>query len=44
MRTFSTSLALAITLAAGLATPIHAEDEYNVTNGYTLDGAGLGVL
>lgn len=43
MRSFQTSLALAIALAAGIATPIHAADEYNVTTGYTLDGAGLGV-
>jgi YHS domain-containing protein len=34
---------LAVALAAGLASPSQAADEYNVTNGYTLDGAGLGV-
>ena len=34
---------LAIALAALAASPALAEDEYNVTTGYTLDGAGLGV-
>lgn len=44
MRVNPTTLALAIALSAGLAaTPAHAADEYNVTTGYTLDGAGLGV-
>lgn len=43
MRIFPTSFALAIALSAGFAVPAHAADEYNVTNGYTLDGAGLGV-
>ena len=43
MRIKSTSLALAIALATGIAAPALAADEYNITNGYTLDGAGLGV-
>ena len=43
MRILPTSLALAIALSAGFSAPAHAADEYNVTNGYTLDGAGLGV-
>ncbi len=43
MRIFPTSFALAIALSAGFAAPAHAADEYNVTNGYTQDGAGLGV-
>ena len=43
MRILPTSLALAIALSAGFSVPAHAADEYNVTNGYTLDGAGLGV-
>lgn len=34
---------LAIALAALAASPAFAEDEYNVTTGYTLEGAGLGV-
>tara|TARA_R110002049_G_scaffold283610_1_gene463720 strand:+ start:91 stop:576 length:486 start_codon:yes stop_codon:yes gene_type:complete len=43
MRIFPTSFVLAIALSAGFAAPAHAADEYNITNGYTLDGAGLGV-
>ncbi|WFL78366.1 YHS domain-containing (seleno)protein [Altererythrobacter arenosus] len=36
-------IALAIAVAIGAAVPASAADEYNVTSGYTLDGAGLGV-
>lgn len=43
MRTLPTTIALSIAIAAGAASPAHADDEYNVTNGYTLEGAGLGV-
>ena len=43
MRTTPITLTLAMALAAGIAAPVQAADEYNVTNGYTLDGAGLGV-
>ena len=43
MRALPISFALAIALSAGLSAPVYAADEYNVTNGYTLDGAGLGV-
>lgn len=37
------SIAIAATLTMCAASPALAEDEYNVTTGYTLDGAGLGV-
>lgn len=43
MRNLPASIALAIVLAAGASVPAHADDEYNLTNGYTLSGAGLGV-
>lgn len=43
MRTTPITLSLALALAAGIAAPAQAADEYNITNGYTLDGAGLGV-
>ena len=43
MRKTPVTIALAITLASTLATPGFAADEYNVTKGYTLAGAGLGV-
>ncbi|MEW4468953.1 hypothetical protein AB1K62_14095 [Parasphingorhabdus sp. JC815] len=43
MRIFLTNLALAIALSAGLSVTAQAADEYIITNGYTLDGAGLGV-
>lgn len=43
MRTTPMKLTVALLLATGIATPAIAADEYNVTNGYTLDGAGLGV-
>lgn len=36
-------LALAAAIAISAGTPAIAADEYNVTSGYTLDGAGLGV-
>lgn len=35
--------ALAAAIAISASTPALAADEYNVTSGYTLDGAGLGV-
>ena len=37
------NLIIAAGLAAGFSAPTLAADEYNVTSGYTLDGAGLGV-
>ena len=43
MRSTLISVALASTLACGFFNPVLAADEYNVTTGYTLDGAGLGV-
>ena len=43
MRTTPITLTLPMALAAGIAFPAQAADEYNITNGYTLDGAGLGV-
>lgn len=43
MYKISTGLIMAATLATGSAGPAYAADEYNVTSGYTLDGAGLGV-
>ena len=43
MRNLYGLLCLAIASSAVTATPAFAEDEYNVTTGYTLDGAGLGV-
>lgn len=43
MRNLYGLLGLAIASSAVTATPAIAEDEYNVTTGYTLDGAGLGV-
>jgi len=43
MRTISISLALALPLAIGIATPSFAADEYNITNGITTEGTGLGV-
>ena len=43
MRTTPMTLTFALALAAGIAAPVQAADEYNITNGYTLDGAGLGV-
>ena len=43
MRNLYGLLCLAIASSAVTATPAIAEDEYNVTTGYTLDGAGLGV-
>lgn len=42
MCTSPIKLALAA-LAIGIAAPAIAADEYNVSSGYTLDGAGLGV-
>ena len=39
----SGSIVFAILLAAASASPALAEDEYNVSKGYTLDGVGLGV-
>ena len=36
-------IVFAILLAAASASPALAEDEYNVSKGYTLDGVGLGV-
>ena len=42
MRVTPLKLALAA-LAIGIAAPAVAADEYNVSSGYTLDGAGLGV-
>ncbi len=43
MRIFSIGLTLAAPLAIGIATPALAADEYNVTNGITTEGTGLGV-
>ena len=43
MRNFYGFPGLALALAALAASPALAEDEYNVTTGYTFDGAGLGV-
>jgi len=43
MRNTPIKLALVATIAFAGATPAVAVDEYNVTTGYTLDGAGLGV-
>ena len=43
MRNLYGLLGLAIASSAVTATPAIAEDEYNVTTGYTLEGAGLGV-
>ena len=43
MRNLYGLLGLAIASSAVTPTPAIAEDEYNVTTGYTLDGAGLGV-
>lgn len=43
MRILSARLGTALAIAALIAAPAHAEDEYNVTSGHTLDGAGLGV-
>ncbi|QYJ07750.1 YHS domain-containing (seleno)protein [Qipengyuania flava] len=42
MRVTPLKLALAA-LAIGIAAPAIAADEYNVSSGYSLDGAGLGV-
>lgn len=36
-------LALAFALATAFTGTANAADEYNITNGYTLDGVGLGV-
>ncbi|MEO1169450.1 MAG: YHS domain-containing (seleno)protein [Pseudomonadota bacterium] len=43
MRALPLTFILGAPLAIGLASPAFAEDEYNVTSGYTLDGVGLGV-
>lgn len=43
MRHFTLALAFAAPLCLLLTGAGHAEDEYNVTNGFTLDGVGLGV-
>lgn len=45
MRSLMYAAAAALTAAifAGAATPATAEDEYNVSSGYTLDGVSLGV-
>ena len=37
------TILIAALLTAGHAAPALAEDEYNVSKGYTLDGVGLGV-
>lgn len=37
------TILIAALLTAGHAAPAFAEDEYNVSKGYTLDGVGLGV-
>ncbi len=37
------TILIAALLAAGHAAPALAEDEFNVSKGYTLDGVGLGV-
>ena len=43
MMKLPTTLILAATMSLGIAGPAQAADEYNVTNGFTLSGAGLGV-
>ncbi|WP_120075925.1 YHS domain-containing (seleno)protein [Aurantiacibacter odishensis] len=43
MRGIVFSVALVSSVACGFFNPALAADEYNVTSGYTLDGAGLGV-
>jgi YHS domain-containing protein len=43
VRIKSTCITLAIAVATGIAAPAFASDEYNITNGVTTEGAGLGV-
>lgn len=43
MRALFLSLALATSCGFALGAPAQAEDEYNVSKGFTLDGVGLGV-
>lgn len=43
MRNIPLNLTTAIFIAGAVGSPAIAADEYNVTSGYTLDGAGLGV-
>jgi YHS domain-containing protein len=43
MRNIPLNLTVAIFIAGAVGSPAIAADEYNVTSGYTLDGAGLGV-
>jgi len=43
MRNIPLKLTAALFFAGAVGSPATAADEYNVTSGYTLDGAGLGV-